>query len=175
MSQANLANGYMLMGDLRGALEHDELSLALYARIGNLNGVATQQHNVGGVLLQLGEIDAAVEHLEEALRLREHQGVNPMVTGYALVLLSQARVWSGDLEAAERELAEGAGILESIGAQGTLLDAGVVDVELRLAQGDLERAESSCRRVLSQGAVDGCGAQRGPGAVHARQGPACAG
>ena len=150
MSQANLASGYMFMGDLRGALEHDELALALYARIGNLNGVASQQHNVGGVLLQLGEIDAAVEHLEEALRLREHQGVNPMVTGYALVLLSQARVWSGDVEAAERELAEGVGILESIGAQGMLLDAGVVDVELRLAQGDLERAESSCRRVLSQ-------------------------
>jgi tetratricopeptide (TPR) repeat protein len=111
--------------------------------------VATQHLNVGGVLLQMGDVDAALEQLEEVLRLRDHQGV-VMVTGYALVLLCQAHVWSGDLAAAQKAITQGREILESIDADGQLLDAGVGEAELRLALGDLEEAESLCRTVIAQ-------------------------
>ena len=84
-----------------------------------------------------------------ALRLRSHQGVDPQVAGFALVLLCKAHIWAGDLDVAERELDESVGILKR-GDVGDLLDAGVIEAELRLAQGDLERAESACRAVLEQ-------------------------
>ena len=150
LSHMNVASSYFLLGDLRAALEHEELSLALYSRIGNMSGVAIQHHNVAGVLLQMGEIDAAIEHLEAALRLRFHPGVGPHVAGFALLLLCKARVWSDDLDAAERALTECLDILEGIDAQDDLLFARVIEGELRLAQGDLESAESVCRRVLSE-------------------------
>ena len=76
--------------------------------------------------------------------------MGPQVAGFALLLLSKALVWSGDLDAAERALAECLDLLESIEAQDDLLFAGVIEGELRLAQGDLEQAESACRRVLSE-------------------------
>ena len=150
MSHVNLADSYQFTGDLHAALEHNELSLGFVSRIGHTNLVATQHGNLGEVLLLLGETDEALKHLEEAVRPRAEQGVNPMVTGIALVLLCRARVWAGDLDAAQRALHEGRGILEGIDAQGLLLDADIVDAELRLAQGYLEQAEISCRRALAQ-------------------------
>ena len=150
MGHLNLADCYQFTGDLHAALEHNELSLGFVSRIGHTNLVATQHGNLGEVLLVLGETDEALKHLEEAVRPRAEQGVNPMVTGIALVLLCRARVWVGDLDAAQRALDEGRGILESIDAQGLLLDADIVDAELRLAQGNLEQAETSCGRALSQ-------------------------
>ena len=54
--------------------------------------------------------------------------------------LSRARLRQGDLEAADQALKEGQEVLRSINAQGFLLDAGVMEVELRLAQGDLSAA-----------------------------------
>ncbi len=150
MGHLNLADCYQFTGDLHAALEHNELSLGFVSRIGHTNLVATQHGNLGEVLLLLGETDEALKHLEEAVRPRAEQGVNPMVTGIALVLLCRARVWAGDLDAAQRALHEGRGILEGIDAQGLLLDADIVDAELRLAQGYLEQAEISCRRALAQ-------------------------
>lgn len=150
LSHLNVASSFFLLGDLSRALEHEELSLSLYARIGNVSGVASQHHNVAGVLLQMGEVDAALEHLEESLRLRDHPGVGPQVAGFALVLLCKARVWAGDLDGADEALAECLDILRSIDAQTDLLDAGVIEAELRLVQGDLARAEDACTRVLAE-------------------------
>jgi class 3 adenylate cyclase len=150
LSHCNLAASYSLRGDLRRAMEHSEASLALYARIGNVGGVAFQHQNIGGSLLQAGDLDGAREHLEEAIRLRGHQGVNEQVVGFSLILLSQARLWAGDLEASERAIIEARAILEKLDAQGSLLDAGIVEAELRLAQGRLEQAEATCREVVSQ-------------------------
>lgn len=149
-SHSNLAAGYFFTGDLAAALEHDETSLGLYARIGNINGIAGEHQNLGGVLLQMGEIDAALKHLEEVMRLRDNEAVSPLFTGFALICLCQAHVWTGDLTLAGREIAEATEIFERIDARGELLDAGVKEAELRLALGELAESESSCASVLSQ-------------------------
>jgi class 3 adenylate cyclase/tetratricopeptide (TPR) repeat protein len=149
MSQANVAANYQLTGDLRAALEHHELSLAHYARLANMRGMAIAHGNLGELLLQMGDTHEALKHLEEAVRFRVDHGVSPSLTGFALVNLCRARLRSGDVEAAERALAEGRDVLQSIDARALLLDAGVMEAELRMAQGDLEEAERSCRAVLS--------------------------
>jgi tetratricopeptide (TPR) repeat protein len=146
-AHVNLASSCFLKGDFRDALSHSEIALSLHSRVGNIRGVASQHHNVAGVLLQLGEIDGALEHLEDALALRGHDVVDPQVAGFALVLLCKARVWAGNLGGAEKALDESLEILKG-GDAGDLLDAGIIEAELRLAQGDMQRAQNAGSKVL---------------------------
>ena len=149
LSQGNLAASYQLTGDLQAALEHNELSLAFYARLGYTTGVAVEHSNLGELLLQMGDTEEALKHLEEAVGHRADEGVPPSLTGFALINLCRARLRQGDLEQAEKALAEGRELLQNVNAQGLLLDAGVMEGELRLARGELAEAERSSRAVLS--------------------------
>ena len=149
-SHGNLAACYQLTGDLHAALEHHELSLALHSRLGYTTGVAITRGNLGELLLQMGDTETALENLQEAVGYRADQGVPPSLTGFACINLSRARMRLGDLESAELALSEGRGILRGIDAKGLLLDAGVLDAELRLAGGDLEGAQEACERVLGE-------------------------
>jgi class 3 adenylate cyclase/tetratricopeptide (TPR) repeat protein len=150
MSHGNLADSYFFLGDLRAALEHDELSLSLHARVGSKSWIVREHTNLGATLYQLGELDDALDHLQQALAMRADEGVNPVAIGMALVLLCQTHVCLGDLEAAAAEVAEGRRVLEGINSRGLLLDAGIAEAELHEAAGDLDAAEDSCRRVLSE-------------------------
>ncbi len=105
--------------------------------------------NLGELLLQMGDTDEALVHLREAISYRDDQGVLPSLIGFALVNLCRALLRAGRLEAAEQALADGRQVLQSIDAKSLLLDAGVLEAELRLAQGDLEHAGRSCRAVLA--------------------------
>jgi tetratricopeptide (TPR) repeat protein len=148
-SHGNLAACYQLTGHLQAAREHHELALALHARLGSTSALAVEHANFGELLLKLGDTGGALEHLQEAARLRVDHGVPPSLTGFALINLSQARLRQGDLDAAEEAVTEGRDLLQSISAKGLLLDAGVQDAELRLAKGELGEAEASCRAVLA--------------------------
>ena len=148
-AEGNLAACYQLTGDLEAALEHHQLSLALDARRSYTTGVAIAHGNLGELLLQMGDTDEALVHLREAISYRDDQGVPPSLIGFALINLCRALLRAGQLEAAEQALAEGRQVLQSIDAKSLLLDAGVLEAELRLAQGDLERAGRSCRAILA--------------------------
>jgi tetratricopeptide (TPR) repeat protein len=150
MSHANLANSYLLNGDLRAALEQNETALALYTRIGNVGGAVMQRVNVGGVLTQIGDAETAVEQLEKALKLRDRPEVSPYAVAFALVYLCEARILIDDLDRAQADLLEGQKILVALDAQADLLDAGVIEAELRVAGQDLTAAETCCRTVLKQ-------------------------
>jgi class 3 adenylate cyclase/tetratricopeptide (TPR) repeat protein len=150
MGHGNVGADYVVAGDLRSALEHHERSLALHSRIGNINGIAFQHMNIGGALFQMGELDDAIRHLEEAIRLSAHPGVSRIGTGFSFFMIARSLLWSGKLEEAEQSLAEAVRILASIDAQSILLDAGIVTSELCLVRGELKRAESECRRVISR-------------------------
>ena len=148
-AEGNLAACYQLTGDLEAALEHHQLSLALDARRSYTTGVAIGHGNLGELLLQMGDTDEALVHLREAISYRDDQGVPPSLTGFALVNLCRALLRGGQLEAAEQALAEGREVLQSIDAKSLLLDVGVLEAELWLAQGDVEEAGRSCRAVLA--------------------------
>lgn len=148
-AEGNLASCYQLTGDLEAALQHHQLSLALDARRSYATGVAIGHGNLGELLLQMGDTEGALEHLRQAVAYRDHQGVPPSLIGFALVNLARAYARLGDLSRAEEALTEGRAVLESIAARGLLLDAGVMDAELRLAWGDLIGAEASCTAVVT--------------------------
>jgi len=148
-SHGNLAASYQIAGDLKSSLQHHELALAFHARLSYTTGVAITHNNLGELMLQMGDTEGALVHLREAVGHRAEEGVPPSLTGFALINLSRARLRQGDVKAADQALAEGRDLLQSISAKGLLLDASVQDAELRLAKGELEEAETSCRAVLA--------------------------
>ena len=148
-AEGNLAACYQLTGDLPSALEHHQLSLALDARRSYTTGVAIAHGNLGELLLQMGDADGALVHLRQAISYRDDQGVPPSLIGFALVNLCRALLRAGQLEAAEQALADGRQVLRGIDAKSLLLDAGVLEAELQLAQGDFEHAGRLCRAVLA--------------------------
>jgi class 3 adenylate cyclase/tetratricopeptide (TPR) repeat protein len=149
-SHNNLAASYQLTGDLQQAIDHMELSLALYARVAHADGVAIQHANLAAVFLDMGEIEEAVRHLEETLAFQGQSECPPGLIGWSFVLLAKARLLAGDLEAGRLALIEGREILENAKTEALLLDADVIDAELRLAEGDAVQAERICRKVISE-------------------------
>ena len=149
MSHGNVAYGYTFLGDLRRGLEHEEAALGFFSRVGNLKGVLTQQANVAGVLLEMGEFEAAIDNAQQVIRQRATEGVLA-VTGITFVILCDALVRSNRVEEAAQALAEGRVLLESIGAEGLLLDADVAEAELRLAQGRLAEGERVCHETIKR-------------------------
>ncbi len=154
-SHNNLAASYQLIGELRQAIDHMELSLSMYARVAHVDGVAMQHANLAAVLLDMGEVEEAARHLEETISFRGSSECPPGLIGWALVLLARARLLAGDLEAARASIVEGRDILERARTEAVLLDADVVDAELRLAEGDRAGAERACRRVISEAKASG--------------------
>jgi class 3 adenylate cyclase/tetratricopeptide (TPR) repeat protein len=155
LSHGNLASNYQLSGDFRAAFEHNELSLALYRRLGFTTGVVVEQSNLGELLLQMGDTDEALVHLQEAVKLRGADGVPPSLTGFALILLSRALLRTDDLVGAEAALTEGRDLLRSIDAKGLLLDAAVQEAELHLARGDAEATARVCSDLRAEAACMG--------------------
>jgi class 3 adenylate cyclase/tetratricopeptide (TPR) repeat protein len=147
ISHANLAGDYLLIGDLRSALHHGELSLARSARIGDLAGVAVQNLNIGATLLQMGDLEQAASHLQQSVDLQDRYQLDPNVAGYAMVQLAKVAIMSGDPDAAEPTLVQGYALLHANDAQSLLLDACLVEADLRLALGDLDEAQASCERL----------------------------
>lgn len=149
LGHMNLCLAYQLSDDPRRALEEGELSLAIYARLGDRHGISQQNHNVGAVLVQLGELDEGIRRLEATVAERGSEGCPPLQVGWAYVLLAQTYLLREDVEAATVALREGREILESIKAQSFLLDTDIVEAQVALARGSLDEAERQCRRAAA--------------------------
>jgi class 3 adenylate cyclase/tetratricopeptide (TPR) repeat protein len=155
LARMNLGMAYQLMDNPREGLEHMELSLAIYVRLGHKSGMEQMHHNIGAVLLQLGEMDEGIRHLQQTIAAWGTEGCPPLQVGWAFVLLAQAYLDKEEIPAAETALRRGREILEGIDAHSFLLDTDSVEAQLDLAHGDLERAESTCRRVIAAASAAG--------------------
>ncbi len=148
LGHLNLGLAYQLSDDPRRGLEQTELALAIYVKLGDANGVVQQHHNLGAILLQLGELDEGMRHLQETVSARHRPGCPPLPVGWAYVLLAQGHLLKEQVEAAGPALAEGRAILESINASSFLLDTDIVEAQLELARGNLDEAERRCNEVI---------------------------
>ena len=126
------------------------MSLAVSARIGDIDGVAVQHLNIGATLVQMGDLEEAVLHLQQAVELQERHRLSPTIAGYALIQLAKTRILSGDTDGAQPAFIQGRELLHANDDQSLLLDADVVGALLLLAQGRLDEAQSSCERLASE-------------------------
>ena len=149
LGHLNLGLSYQLTDNPREALEEMERALAIYTRLGDQNGIRLQHLNIGAVLLQLGENDEGVRHLEQTLSSRASEDCPPLQIGWALVMLAQAYLSMKELDAADLALRDGREVLESINAESFLLDTTIVEAQVALARGDLEQAERACSEVIT--------------------------
>jgi class 3 adenylate cyclase/tetratricopeptide (TPR) repeat protein len=149
LAHLNLGLAYQLSDDPRQGLEQMELALAIYVKLGDANGIVQQHHNIGCVLLQLGDLDDGMEHLRETVAARDRPGCPPLPVGWAYVLLAQGHLLRDEVEEAAAPLAEGRAVLESIGADSFLPDTAIVEAQLELARGNVHEAERQCSEVAA--------------------------
>jgi class 3 adenylate cyclase/tetratricopeptide (TPR) repeat protein len=149
LAHANLAMASQLMDDPKEGLQHSERALAIYVKLGDQSGIIQQQHSVGACLLQLGEFDEAIPHLEQTVGAFGTDGCPPLPVGWAYVLLAEAHLLRDDPGAADRALSEGWKILSSIDAEAYLLDTKIVEAEVDLAYGRLGEARRKCEEVVT--------------------------
>jgi tetratricopeptide (TPR) repeat protein len=101
-------------GDVKRAIELWEESLALFKRIGDVQGKAATLHNMAVVIAEQGDVERAIGLWEESLALLERIGDKQ---GKAYTLHSMAGVIAeqGDVERAIRLLQESLALHEWIG------------------------------------------------------------
>jgi LuxR family maltose regulon positive regulatory protein len=96
--------------------------------------------------LALGNVPGAVEYAQQALRLTPED--DPVRHSQATSLMGIAQYTSGDLEAAERSLADFHASLQKTGEIVTLIGITFLLADIRVALGRLHEAESSYQQSL---------------------------
>ncbi|GIV89789.1 MAG: hypothetical protein KatS3mg055_2307 [Chloroflexus sp.] len=104
----------MTRGDLDGALRLYEQALAIWERLGDVQGKSATLHEMAGVLVTRGDLDGALRLYEQALALDESLGD---VQGKSATLHAMANVLvtRGDLDGALRLYEQALAIQERLG------------------------------------------------------------
>lgn len=88
-------------GDLAGCLQHLERARASFEKAGDLRNLCAARTNLAFVHMELGELERAVEGLEQALAEADRMGLDD-VKSIAFHNLGRALALQGDLAAGER-------------------------------------------------------------------------
>jgi tetratricopeptide (TPR) repeat protein len=135
----NLAQVLYVRGDLDGAADLYQESLALQEQLGDVHGKATTLSNLALIYFARGDLDGALPLLQESLALREQLGD---VRGKAKTLNNLAQIYTArdDLDGALALYQESLSILEQLddlqGKSAVLNDM----ARACSSSGDLERA-----------------------------------
>src|SRR5436309_8603182 len=84
-----LSQAYARLGQTARAIGYANRALALYATQTDLAGVYRAENNLGDLLLQIGEVDAAEPHLRRAFDGCQSMGLDRRGSGYVLVNLAE--------------------------------------------------------------------------------------
>jgi class 3 adenylate cyclase/tetratricopeptide (TPR) repeat protein len=147
-ANSNLGLSYQMLGVLDAARYHYEVALSADERIANVSHAAIVRNNIAEVLLVQGQLAEAEAHLNEVVDAHRKGIARTALAGLAEVNLSRCSLRRGDLTAAWRHVQRGLRLLKSVGAEGLHTEALLQRVELRLAEGDANRARRDVRRIL---------------------------
>jgi serine/threonine protein kinase/tetratricopeptide (TPR) repeat protein len=104
-SLAWLARLHNSQGRHKESLARHREALAIFQRVTppDLDDISTAQHNVGGALRIMGELDAAEQSLQQALAIRtEQMKVEDQTVANTLISLGNVELAGGELAGAER-------------------------------------------------------------------------
>jgi tetratricopeptide (TPR) repeat protein len=79
MRYNNRASIYQAWREFDKDLQEYKKSLAIEQSQGNLEGIANQLTNIGGILGDLGRHEECIEHYEKALNIIENLGIKPRI------------------------------------------------------------------------------------------------
>jgi class 3 adenylate cyclase/tetratricopeptide (TPR) repeat protein len=159
---------YEIAGDINGqAIAHDLIATAqfhtgqwqeaerqyrrareIFALIGNKYSLAFADNNLGGIALNQGRLDEAIEFYQRALVALEQMGESLYVQGALHVNLGHAFVRRGDAEAAYEHLRTAESYFEQAQARDWLPEMHRHFAEAALLSGDLDGAEAQAQKAL---------------------------
>jgi len=96
-----LSQAYARLGQTARAIGYANRALALYATQTDLAGVYRAENNLGDLLLQIGEVDAAEPHLRRAFDGCQSMGLDRRGSGYVLVNLAELAFRRGRVSEAQ--------------------------------------------------------------------------
>jgi tetratricopeptide (TPR) repeat protein len=131
-------------------------AISLYHQIGAASGEALARQQLGVVLTARGELDEALEMLEEGALVAERATMRAHCLARLYATMARNRLAAGDLVAAKHVLYLGLNMSERHG-NCTTCDALLlpVAVSVRVAQGQLDEAEAFCRELEESAASYG--------------------
>jgi Putative regulator of cell autolysis len=153
---AGLAFEKFNRGNYAGARSDYEEALALARQYGGLREIGEMLHGLGTAQLQLGEHDAAIRHLREAVEVRERMD-DPYYRSYSMAELSAALRARGEKNEAADLLARAVPLAESTGSPRVLsavyreaAAAAAERGEWEAAYGFLQRFHDASQRELDE-------------------------
>jgi predicted negative regulator of RcsB-dependent stress response len=123
-------------------------SIELFQQIGAADGEALSHQRMGILLTAQGHLDEGLAALEDGIMAAKQAKLRAHLQGRLYAAMARNRLLAGDLPAADDALSLGLALTESHGhcalCEALLLP---VAVSVRIAQGDLDAAQSYCNRL----------------------------
>jgi len=139
-----------MLGDWKAAIENFRFALDADLRMQNAVNVAMNRVNLGGLLLEQGQIEEARSELEAVVAMHETGNTRSDLAGAAMLNLFRCKLAQSDLVGAEESLLRGQRLVRRAGQMALMLEAELLSAELRLAQGRPEHAAKMCQRALKK-------------------------
>ena len=136
---SRLGGAYMRAGRWNEQLACNRKNLEIAQELADLPAQITARINLGVVLSNLGEVDAAIAHTEDALVLCRRTG-RRATEGLAASNLAGYLLERGDLDAAEKWLGDGVRLLERTGSRRVLPESYSFAARIAARRGDLAGA-----------------------------------
>jgi len=143
---ANAGSLQRLLGDLKESRRLHERALEMRQRQGHKLGEATSRTDLAMVLTDLGDLGAAVDHLEWAIEMVRSTGDRALLA-HALFGLGEARLAQGLFKEARGVHEEAVSLRSDLAQPLRVLDSRLALARLTFEEGDLHRAEVLAQQV----------------------------
>ncbi|HKW69719.1 MAG TPA: tetratricopeptide repeat protein [Candidatus Dormibacteraeota bacterium] len=143
-----LANAYKRIGQPARARQHFDRALALYALESDLSAVYRVENDLGDLLLQEGQLDAAEEHLTRALAGCTELHIDRRGRGFVLNGLGELYTRRGQLDRAKQLLSEAIESGEASGEKLVVAGAQILSGQVQEQLGNSEAADIAFTTAL---------------------------
>jgi tetratricopeptide (TPR) repeat protein len=149
MMHDGLSVAYQQMGDFPAALAEARRAFTLYAMDRDERSLVRIEANLGYLLLQQGEIEAAEVHLRRSLELCEQRGLERWGRAIVLCPLAEVHLARGELDRAEALLAEAHAIATAGGERQVAAMARRLQARVHRFRGDHDQADRSFQQAIA--------------------------
>ena len=140
---------HMVQGRWRAALASFDIAADGFGRCGFVLGSLSTDANRGGLLLEQGYVEAAVELLDDVVRRARAAG-NRRKELFALGSAHRARAWMGETAGATASLADCVRALDELGHRSEADDVDAYLVEALVLDGRFDEAGDARRELLER-------------------------
>jgi tetratricopeptide (TPR) repeat protein len=148
MMHDGLSVAYQQLGRFSEALNQAQRAFALYSMDRDVRSIARIEDNLGYLLLQQGQLDAAEVHLTRALELFEQHGVERQARAYVLCDIGELEIARGRLDSAAFRLAEARELATAYGERMTEAITLRLQGRLHLRRGDDDAADDAFNQAI---------------------------